>query len=48
MCKVNNAAFVRRILPQTCLSECLMDDLALWMPSNKPTVSLRRTKGSLH
>jgi hypothetical protein len=46
ICKVNIAAFVRRMLPQSCLGERLMDDLTPMESNDKPEVSLRRTKGA--
>lgn len=44
MCKVNIASFVRRIMPQTDLSECLMDDLTLCTPVVMPTVIFAQNK----
>jgi hypothetical protein len=40
MCKVNIAAFGRRILPQTWLRECLVEDLRLWDIAVKPAVTI--------
>jgi len=36
------------MLPQSCLGERLMDDLTPMDCSDKPEVSLRRTKGNQH